>query len=304
MNIVRPGNITPQGVVDPVLQCVGLQKIKRNITCRLCTAGGAPGVIGIRSGDEFCTCLTVTLEQPDFALQTVTATAPPEFISVIRHPIFTAGVHRHRHQTHALSGLAFDRPGFLQHIRAQQFPVFRVACRIDVKTFSVGVGTQGLKDVVAVHYPPLTLCAVTHDLNNKAAVASALHINRGHKKLNTGRHPAFFHRLGALLQRFTLTLVKTGSRKVRKPPVGIDNRLECFFTARNLVVLLSRQQLVNQLCPGLICRGRPLHPERGDAGTPRLAGDSAVAINLLPFAQPDPFQVERTLHVRGDFPVA
>ena len=45
MNISWPGRITPEGIIHPVFQGIGLKKIKRDITSRLRAAGGPAGVI-------------------------------------------------------------------------------------------------------------------------------------------------------------------------------------------------------------------------------------------------------------------
>ena len=101
MNISWPGRITPEGIIHPVFQGIGLKKIKRDITSRLRAAGGPSGVIRECPLNKFAAAYTVALKEINPFTQPFTATLAPEFVSVIRDAILTAGVNRHRHQPHA-----------------------------------------------------------------------------------------------------------------------------------------------------------------------------------------------------------
>ncbi|MNI42260.1 hypothetical protein D3C73_965420 [compost metagenome] len=139
----------------------------------------------------------------------ITATLAPEFVRITRDTVLTAGVHSHGQHRHFDVGVFIQRPGFVQHISSQQIPVFKISGRVNRQAFTVLVKSHRLPDVVAVHQPALAMCAISHDLHDKATIFPTLNIYRCHKETNTLWYSTFGDFLRPGHQNIRLSLLRS-----------------------------------------------------------------------------------------------
>src|SRR5690606_15422598 len=104
--------------------------------------------------------------------------------------------------------------------------------------------------------------AGTVHLDHKAAVLTALYIDRGSEKPDSDRNRATFCLLRSIHQSLTRALHISTTVLVRLPPVGVDDGFQGFLATGALECFLSTIQLVGQAGPALKSGSGSFHPER------------------------------------------